>query len=579
MSIIRRLSPSLINQIAAGEVIARPAAAVKELVENALDAQSTCIDVYLENGGKSAIIVKDNGVGMSSEDLALCVERHTTSKLQDLTRISTFGFRGEALAALGSVCRMTITSRKREKSQAFCVRIEGGRFIAPLAPAALTEGTRVEAQDLFFVTPARLKFLKSTAVELGHCAQIVKRLALANPHVTFQFFEGSKRLFSYQQNDQKTRIIEVLEKLSADNLLSVEKTQGALSVFGVIGKPTCTQATSAKQFFFANKRAVQDACFNASLRAAYQELIARERYAVAVLFLALPLEDIDVNVHPAKTEVRFREARRIQLFLTEALSQTLRTDKSIWTGPKDAEKHFAVSFSSSPPSFKTPPPFPCNAYHLKESPPPLYKAPPPLEQSSFLEDTNYPLGHAKAQVHRRYIVAETQDEIVIVDQHAAHERIVYEKIKSAFASTGAVSQALLMPIVLRFSNECLELFAEHQAEFARLGLQYQIIEPEELTVFAIPTFMEGADPKPLMQDLAEELKMWGKGFALVEKFHEVFATFSCHTSIRSGRELSVIEMNTLLRTIERTEHSGQCNHGRPTYVKIPLSKCDKLFER
>jgi DNA mismatch repair protein MutL len=262
--------------------------------------------------------------------------------------------------------------------------------------------------------------------------------------------------------------------------------------------------------------------------------------------------------------------------LTEALSQALRTDQSIWTGLKDAERRFAVSFSS--PSFKTPSPSSCNTYHLKESAPPLYKAVPSLEQSAFLEGTNYILGCAKAQIHKRYIIAETQDAIVIVDQHAAHERIIYEKIKNAFDSAGAASQALLMPVVLRFSIECLELFVEHQAEFARLGLQYQTTE-EELIVLAIPTFMEGADPKPLMQDLAEELKMWGKGFALAEKFHEVFATFACHTSIRSGRELSVIEMNALLRTIEHTEHSGQCNHGRPTYVKIPLSKCDKLFER
>ncbi|MDR2417295.1 MAG: DNA mismatch repair endonuclease MutL, partial [Holosporales bacterium] len=531
MTIIQRLSPSLINQIAAGEVIARPAAAVKELVENALDAQATCIDVYLEDGGKSSIIVKDNGVGMSSEDLVLCAERHTTSKLQDLTHISTFGFRGEALAALGAVCRMTITSRKHGESQAFCVRMEGGRFTAPLTPAALTEGTRVEALDLFFATPARLKFLKSTAVELGHCTQIVKRLALANPHVLFRFFEGGKGLFSYQRNDQKTRIIEVLGNISAEGFLPVEKAQGTFSVSGVIGKPTCAQATSAKQFFFANKRAVQDVCFSSALRAAYQELISREKYAVAVLFLALPLEDVDVNVHPEKTEVRFREARRIQLFLTEALSQALRTDKLLWSESKDVEKSFAVSFSSPPSSFKMPPPFSHSTYHLKESPPPpLYKAPSPLEQSSFLERPDYPLGEAKAQIHKRYIIAETQDAVVIVDQHAAHERIVYEKIKRAFDSREVVSQALLMPAILQLSKECLELFAEHQAEFARLGLQYRITEPEGLTVLAIPTFMEGADSQPLMQDLAEELKMWGKGFALAEKFHEVFATFACHTS-------------------------------------------------
>ncbi|MDR1910693.1 MAG: DNA mismatch repair endonuclease MutL, partial [Holosporales bacterium] len=392
MPAIRRLSSALINQIAAGEVITRPAAAVKELVENALDAQATHIDIHLEDGGKSAIVVKDDGVGMSPEDLTLCVDRYTTSKLQDLSQITTFGFRGEALAALGSVCRLIITSRERGASQAFCIKVER-EHLTPLALAVLKGGTRVEAQDLFFAMPARLKFLKSTALELSHCTQAVKRLALANPHVAFRCFEGERCLFSYRQSDQQTRLIEVLGNISADELLPVKKTQNALSLSGVVGKPVCTQATSAKQFFFVNKRAVQDVCFSAALRTAYQELIVRERHAIAVLFLVVPPQDVDVNVHPAKTEIRFQDVRRIQLFLTDALAQSLRTTEQIGAGERNmgSRKHFVRQENPKPFSR----PLASNvlpllsvhaAHHLAESPASWHHETPPADAPAGAQD-------------------------------------------------------------------------------------------------------------------------------------------------------------------------------------------------
>jgi DNA mismatch repair protein MutL len=621
---IRRLPSSLVNQIAAGEVIACPSAAVKELVENALDAQATCVEVYLEDGGKSAIIVKDNGVGMSSEDLALCVERHATSKLQDLARIATFGFRGEALAALGAVCRMTVASRERGEKEAFCIKVEGGGIFSP-EPTALKEGTHVEAQDLFFATPARLKFLKSTAAESGHCVDAVKRLALAHPDVTFRLSEGGRSVFSYAKSDRKTRIIEVLGGVSVDDLLSIEDTHDIFHIAGFIGKSTVTQATSSKQFFFVNGRAVRDVCFSTALRAAFQELIARDRHPMAVLFLTMPLEDVDVNVHPAKTEVRFRDTRRVQQFLRRALSKALcKTETPCSTFSLPEEKDFqqkeetSTSLSSlqrvlgishrstqlthgpykksSQDNYLAINSSPEEPFHLAENCTSFGKTFPlkdksendeeiPLlalrdgMQSPLLNVSPLPLGRAKVQLHKRYIIAEAAEAIVIVDQHAAHERIIYEKIKKEFKTTGVAQQTLLMPVTMTFAPDCIALFKEHQEEFCKLGLHYEVPEREELIVHTLPAFMKGADPKPLLEDLAEELKAWGKGFALIEKFHDVFATFACHTSIRSGRILSLLEMDGLLRTIEKTENASQCNHGRPTYIKVSLTEFDKLFER
>ncbi|MDR1266855.1 MAG: DNA mismatch repair endonuclease MutL [Holosporales bacterium] len=573
MALIRRLPSSLINQIAAGEVIARPASAVKELVENALDAQSTRIEVSLEEGGKSSLLVKDNGIGMGLEDLALCIERHATSKLQDLARISTLGFRGEALAALGSVCRMTITSRLRGAAQAFRLSVEGTQ-VSHLEPASLKEGTCVEAQDLFFATPARLKFLKSTATEGGHCVDILKRAALAHPACAFLLSDGERTALSYPASDPKERLTEVLG-MDQEDLLPIEATEGALHLSGVVGKPTAAQATSGKQFFFVNGRSVRDMCFHSALRAASQGLIAHDRYPIAVLFVTLPLEEVDVNVHPSKMEIRFRNPQRLRSFLTQSLLQALRrTEMSSFTSlQRILGASRAVSYSAKFPAQNT-------SFKLSEKRQPFQgpsrtvAAPPQL-----FEEPLQPLGQAKAQIHKRYILAETPDAIVVVDQHAAHERMVYEKTKQEFETTGVAQQILLLPTTLTFGAEILELFEEHQEDFAKLGLLYSCRMPDTLVVEALPAFLQGADPRPLLQDLAHELVEWGKGFALSEKFHDIFATLACHSSIRSGKTLSTEEMDGLLRALEKTQHGGQCNHGRPTYVKIPLSSCDKLFER
>ncbi|MDR0662230.1 MAG: DNA mismatch repair endonuclease MutL [Holosporales bacterium] len=592
MSCIRRLPHALVNQIAAGEVIARPAAVVKELVENALDAGATCIDVTLEEGGKSAIIVQDNGVGMNHEDLTLCVERHTTSKLKDLTRIPTFGFRGEALAALGSVCRMTLTSCLQNASQASRLSVEGGKS-SPLEPAPRRQGTCVEVQDLFFATPARLKFLKSTATERAHCEGVFKRLALAHPAIAFRLFEGTRTVLSYKPGEQVARITEVLGNVPQEDLLPIDATEGAWHLSGVLGRPTITQATTEKQFFFANGRAIQDPNCQGALRFAFQELIARHRYPVAVLFLTLPLEEVDVNVHPAKTEVRFQNPRRLRSFLIWALAQTLQQtpmEKGA-EGPRlvPLQKVLGVSQTRTTSARERPPrtSSPClaetqSAFQLPSTPVEPVLSSPSWEAEKlalFEEGAPCPLGHAKGQIRKRYILAETEDALVIVDQHAAHERIIYERTKEEFAQGGVAQQALLLPVTLSFDEDVLELFAEQQTEFFRLGLSYVISNTSSLIVEALPTFLRGADPRSLMQDLAEELQAWGKGFVLSEKFHEVFATLSCHTSIRSGRTLSLNEMESLLRTLEKTVHAGQCNHGRPTYLRIPFAACDKFFAR
>jgi DNA mismatch repair protein MutL len=585
----------LINQIAAGEVIARPAAVVKELVENALDAGATCIDVTLEEGGKAAITVQDNGIGMSPEDLTLCVERHTTSKLKDLTRIPTFGFRGEALAALCSVCRMTLTSCLQGASQSFRLSVEGGKS-SPLEPTPRRQGTCVEVQDLFFATPARLKFLKSTATERAHCENIFKRLALAHPAITFRLFEGTRTVLSYKPGEQITRITEVLGNIPQEDLLPVNATERARHLSGVLGRPTITQATTEKQFFFANGRTIQDPNCQGALRFAFQELIVRHRYPVAVLFLVLPLEEIDVNVHPAKMEVRFQDPRRLRSFLIGALAQTLQ-QTPMEKGTEGAsslaplQRILGISQTRTIPTRgklpKTSSPCLAEAQSTFHLPPtPIEPAMPPPscsweaeKLSLFEEETPYPLGHAKGQIRKRYILAETEDALVIVDQHAAHERIIYEHTKEAFAQGGVAQQALLLPVTLSFDEDVLELFAEQQTEFSRLGLSYIIPNAQSLIMEALPTFLQGADPRLLMQDLAEELRAWGKGFVLAEKFHEVFATLSCHTSIRSGRTLSLNEMEGLLRTLEKTIYAGQCNHGRPTYLRIPFTACDKFFAR
>ena len=588
---IRRLPANLVNQIAAGEVIERPGSALKELVENAIDAGATDIDVALEQGGIALIRVRDNGRGMGPQDLALCVERHATSKLSDddLLAIHFLGFRGEALPSIGSVARVCITSRARGSEHAHGIRVEGGQ-VSEVMPAALSEGTLVEVRDLFYATPARLKFLKAPRSELNFAVDMLERLAMAHPDIRFRLSHDGRTLrdFPALQSDWFDAAPKRLEKIIgsglAANIAPVEGMREGLRISGFAGLPTYHRATSQAQYLFVNRRPVRDRLLLGVIRAAYQDVLARDRHPVAVLFLEVPTDQVDVNVHPAKAEVRFRDAQLVRGLILGSLKAAL-ADVSHRASTTVAE-HALAAFT---PAYAPPRNHGSVApgYVMHEGAQLLWRSenlPPQHRTAAFAEPLpqslqEAPLGAAVAQLHQTYIVAQTKDGLVIVDQHAAHERLMYEKFKAEMSAMGVARQALLIPETVTLSDAQAERVMARAAEWAQLGL---IIEPfgeSTILVREVPAMLGNADVAALIRDLADDLSLYADGLALGDKLEAVLSTMACHGSVRAGRALSLHEMNALLRQMEITPFSGQCNHGRPTYVSLKRSDVEKLFGR
>jgi DNA mismatch repair protein MutL len=588
---IRHLPDHLVNQIAAGEVIERPAAAVKELVENAIDAGASKIEIDLRDGGKSLIRVRDDGCGMNREELSACIERHATSKLpdDDLVRIRHLGFRGEALPSIGAVSRLTISTKTAAEETGWSLSVEGGRKSDPV-PCAHPQGTCVEVRDLFYATPARLKFLKTDRAEYAAVKEMVTRIAMAFPQVSFKLVHNDAVSLSLNKAIQETRLSDLLGKDFADNSIAVLSEREAVKISGYAGLPSFDRGTPQHQFLFVNGRPVKDRLLLGCIRAAYTDLLSRDRHPVAVLFIALPAEEVDVNVHPAKAEVRFRDSGLVRGAIVSALKHAL-----LEGGQKTSTTVSSFALSSFRPQTSSPAlPLRSNYYsirangygNLAERPQQFYE---PLmqivpsaraEETPLAEEVSHPLGAARAQLHENYIVAQTQEGIVLIDQHAAHERLVYEKLKAQMAKGAIAAQGLLVPEIVDMEDTRAAAILEKTDTLHKLGLDIESFGNGSLCVRGVPAILGAKiDLKKLLHDLADELADQDSSTLLEKKINAVLATMACHGSVRAGRRLTIEEMNALLRSMEETENSGHCNHGRPTYVKLSLKDIEKLFHR
>ena len=596
---IRRLPSTLVNRIAAGEVVERPAAAVKELVENAIDADARRIDVVLRDGGRSYIAVADDGVGMDAEELALAVERHATSKLpdDDLLAIASLGFRGEALPSIAAVSRLTLTSRARGASDAWSLAVDAGRMDAP-EPAALGAGTRVEVRDLFYATPARLKFLKSVRAERDAAIDVVERLAMAQPGLAFTLADEGRsglRLPAASGDPAAARLARlgaVLGRDFADNAVPIDAEREGIRLGGYAALPTLNRATARGQYLFVNGRPVRDKLLLAAVRVAYADLLARDRHAVVALFLDIAPDQVDVNVHPAKAEVRFRDNGLVRGLVIGALKHALaaaghRSSTTVGIAalgalrPADEPRH-AASWQSPAARPTVVPRGLAEAaaqYQAPVGPPSARVAEPPGDSSDEADSAQHPLGAARAQIHATYIVAETEDGVVIVDQHAAHERLVYERVKAALIDGGVAAQGLLLPEVVELAEPAAARLVDHTADLAELGLEIDAFGPGAVVVRATPALLGQVDVAGLVRDLADQIAELGTDEGLRARLAAVCSTMACHGSVRAGRRLGVEDMNALLREMEATPFAGQCNHGRPTYVELKRSDIEKLFGR
>jgi DNA mismatch repair protein MutL len=585
---LRRLPSNLVNQIAAGEVVERPASAVKELVENAIDAGSRRIAVSLKEGGRTFLSVVDDGAGMTREELGLAVERHCTSKLpaDDLSDIRTLGFRGEALPSIASVSRFTITSRPASADSAWALAIDGGAKGEP-KPAAHPPGTRVEVRDLFFATPARLKFLKEPRTESSHVADAMRRLAMAHPEISFRLESEERTLIDLPMAVSRLeRLAAIMGREFASNALEIDANREGFRLTGFAGLPTLNRPTSQHQYLFVNGRPVRDRLLAGAVRGAYQDFLARDRHPMVALFLKAPTGLVDVNVHPAKTEVRFRDSGIVRGLIVGALRTALSA-----AGHRASTTVADAALGAFRPHTGYSTPLPMGFGRSSSIPRGLAEAAmqfmaPLAEPSARAEasaepvnGTHYPLGVARAQLHETYIVAQTDEGVVIVDQHAAHERLLHEKLKHQLEAEGVKRQALLLPEVVDVGEDGARRLAQRAAELADMGL---VLEPFGLGAVVVretPALLGEADVQGLVRDLADELAEMGDHLSLKEKVEEVCGTLACHTSVRAGRRLTVEEMNALLRQMEATPHSGQCNHGRPTYVELKLADIERLFGR
>lgn len=592
---IRHLPDNLVNQIAAGEVIERPAAAVRELVENAIDAGSTRVSVDIREGGKSLIRIVDDGCGMTREELVAALDRHATSKLpdDDLLNIQHLGFRGEALPSIASVSRMTIRTRI-EGNDGWEIRVEGGQKGEP-EPAAHTQGTWIEVRDLFYATPARLKFLKTDRSEYDAVKDTLQRLAMAFPHVALKFDHDGQTVFSYPASLQadrnearRERLAAVLGREFADNTMTIHAVREGVTLTGLAALPTYSRGTSTHQYLFVNGRPVRDKLLHGAVRGAYADVLARDRHPVLALFVDLPSTEVDMNVHPAKAEVRFRDAALIRGLIVGALKHALHengqsTASTVSLGALHTLQTHAVPANGGyrpATSYYAPSGLAEKVVTAYE---PLFPAQPSARAEVIPEEmpvSAHPLGAARAQIHENYIIAQADDGLVIVDQHAAHERLVYERFKAQLAENGITRQGLLTPEIIDLDDSDARRLLENAEELARLGLEIEPFGPGAVAVRSIPSLLgQRANIAQLIRDLCDELTEHGSVQGLAERINHVLATMACHGSVRSGRRLNADEMNTLLRQMEETPLSGQCNHGRPTWIKLQLSDIEKLFGR
>ncbi|MES5097222.1 DNA mismatch repair endonuclease MutL [Agrobacterium sp. BA1120] len=602
---IKQLSETLINQIAAGEVIERPSSAAKELIENAIDAGATRIEIATAGGGKGLVRISDNGCGMSPDDLELAIRRHCTSKISaTLDDIRTLGFRGEALPSIGSVAKLTITSRQQGAAEGAIISVAGGK-LSPVRPAPSNTGTIVEVRDLFFATPARLKFLKTEKAEAAAITEIVKRMAIAFPHIRF-VLSGTDRStleFPATGDDHLARMAQILGADFKDNAIEIDAEREDVTLTGFAGVPTFNRGNSAHQYMFVNGRPVQDKLLLSAIRGAYAETIPHGRYPIAVLSLQLDPALVDVNVHPAKSDVRFRDPGLIRGLIVGAVRQALSRegDRAATTGAAQMMNAFRPGYSPS-----TVRPFSSQAWTPATSPSrPLSvssdlalretaqsqftditmptaraeRADPEDNATAVADTARYPLGAARAQVHANYIVAQTEDGLVIVDQHAAHERLVFEEIRKALHSKRPPSQVLLIPEIIDLPEEDCDRLMEHAEGFDSMGLAIERFGPGAVAVRETPAMLGEVNVQGLVRQLADEIAEWDTAGSLANKLEYVAATMACHGSVRSGRRMRPEEMNALLRQMENTPGSGQCNHGRPTYIELKLADIEKLFGR
>jgi DNA mismatch repair protein MutL len=594
---VRQLAATTVNRIAAGEVVERPASVVKELVENALDAGARRIEIVTDGGGRRLIRITDDGSGMTHADLALAVERHATSKLpdDDLLAIATLGFRGEALPSIGSVARLLIATRHAEEPNAWAIEVDAGAK-SDVKPAALTEGTRVEVRDLFYATPARLKFLKTDRTEAEAIRDVVRRLAMSRPDVAFTLAGEERAPVTWGAAlpggaGRLTRLGDVMGSDFRTNAVEVRGGREGLTIEGYAALPTYSKGNALSQYLFVNGRPVRDRLMLGAVRGAYADYLPRDRHPAVALFVSIEPREVDVNVHPAKTEVRFRDSGLVRASIVRALQEALA---------RDAQRVSTTGGDATIAAFR-PNVAPRRGWEWRNSP--AYPTQGATALAGFAEaaqaafDTgtpsadvrvvaeaapdllDRPLGAARAQLHETYIVAQTRDGIVIVDQHAAHERIVYERMKAALERSGVARQILLIPEIVELDEADVERLTARADELARFGLVLEAFGPGAVAVSETPSLLGETDAQALVRDLAEHMAEWDEALPLERRLMHVAATMACHGSVRAGRRLKAEEMNALLREMEATPNSGQCNHGRPTYVELKLGDIERLFGR
>lgn len=616
MNNIRLLPSTLVNQIAAGEVVERPSSVIKELVENSIDAGATSIEVTLVDGGKSLIIVSDNGKGMNKDELSLAVERHATSKLPDdnLFNINFLGFRGEALPSISSVARLSITSRTQNAENAWKIEVNGGEKSATI-PVSHPYGTRIEVRDLFYATPARLKFLKASISETNACSDILTRVALANPSISFYLKDGDKKKLSLnaEQGDlfdaRLKRLSEVMGHEFGENSILIDAARDNLRISGYVSLPTLNKANSLSQYLFVNNRPVRDKLLLGAIKGAYQDVLASNRYPLCALFFDIDPAYVDVNVHPAKAEVRFYDNALVRGLLVSAIRNALNIESRRASQTLD----IASFVQDTIPDFGVPSTQPISSFagiqetmelRAHNSPPTAFSFQrdygvhssrqvdlPDLErkfsvkteapqayENKKIEEAG-PLGLPKAQFHNTYIISQSEDSIIIIDQHASHERIVMEKMKTNLEKGRLTSQILLIPEIVDLDPSSKTRILSVTTELHQLGLVIEEFGPTAVIVRETPALIGDCDVKSLIVDLSDEIAEWGNGYALTDKLNHICATVACHGSVRAGRALNFEEMNRLLRDMEKTDHSGQCNHGRPTYIELKLKDIEKLFNR
>ena len=580
MNNIKKLPDNLINQIAAGEVIERPSSALKELIENSIDAGASKISISLSEGGKTLIEVIDDGMGMNLHDLKMCLERHATSKINDsdLMHINSLGFRGEALPSIGSIANLVIESYDKLKDEAWKISIINNK--KNIEPSLIRFGTKVIITDLFIKVPARLKFMKTNATEIRYCKEVVKHLAMSHPKISFSLTIDSKRIFNWEKSEKadfegtKNRLYQVMGEDFIKSSVSVHIERDGLILAGMVGMPTLNRNTGREQYLFVNNRPVKDRNLIGALRGAYKGLIEHNRFPVAVLFLDILSQDVDINVHPAKVEVRFKDSGKVRSIIVSGVRKALEkaglnTASEISNALIDKMSFDEQVINDNSNNI--------NLQNINLSP--SSRLAENIDSDSFNNQRTYPLGSAIAQAHGTYIISETENGLILIDQHAAHERIVLEKIREGFLNSNIQKQILLIPEVVELSVDHFEVIIKHKDSLIKLGLVIEEFDNNTIIIREHPAILDKVNFSILIKDIAEEIIDFGSEFVLSERLDNICGNMACHSSIRSGRLLLTSEMNALLREMEVTPNSSQCNHGRPTFIKLSVTDIEKLFGR